>query len=53
MLVYKNIQTEKEKYKKVGCRAIFRFMSDIYDGALICKNVTATAAKYIRKIATS
>ena len=50
MFVHKKIKTEmKKRYKKFGCRAIFRTMSDIYDGALISKNITATAVKYFLK----
>ena len=54
MFAHKNIQTEaNEKYKRVGCRAVFRTMSDIYDGALICKNITTTTVNCFRKTAPS
>ena len=54
MFLHQNIQTEKkEKYKKAGCRAVFRTMSDIHDGAVTCKNITATAGNCFSKNAQS
>ena len=54
ILVHKNIQTQKkEKYKKGGCIIVLRTMSDIYDGALIWKNITATAVNCFCKNASS
>ena len=44
------MQTEKKKkYKNPGCIVVFRTMTDVYDGTLFCKNITATAVNYFHK----